>query len=86
MSTIPNFCKTPLIVALSGVCVSNKPRYECFTLAGFWIVTPYIVLLDTNILKEHAASIFRTRSDPVGGSMFLCKTGICDAQQLTLCR
>jgi len=37
------------------------------------------VFLDTNILKEHAASIFRARSDPVGGNMFLQKTGICDA-------
>jgi hypothetical protein len=37
------------------------------------------VLLDTNILKEYAASIFRARSDPVAGSIFLCKTAINDA-------
>ena len=41
------------------------------------------MLLDTNILKENAASTFRARSDPVGGSMFLCKTGVCDAHPLT---
>jgi len=42
------------------------------------------VLLDTNILKEHTASIFQSRGDPVGESMFLCRTGIGDADKLTL--
>jgi hypothetical protein len=42
------------------------------------------LLIDTNILKEHTASIFRARSDPVADSMFLCRTGIDEAHKLTV--
>jgi len=44
------------------------------------------VLLDTNIFKEHTASVFRFRGDPVADSVFLCRTGIGDACKLTQCR
>jgi hypothetical protein len=40
---------------------------------GFVMWHLILVSLDTNNLKKHALSIFRARSDQVGGNIYLCK-------------
>ena len=78
MSDTPIFCKTPFIGEVSWIVVSTENWIWAFHIGSF---------LDCdNILKEHTASIFRARSDPVGDSMFLCRTGIGDAHKMTLRR